>query len=200
MSKVNMLIVGVGGQGSLLTSRIVGNLALEEGYDVKLSEVHGMAQRGGSVVTHIRYGEKVNAPIVEVGDADIIVSFEKLEALRYVHYLKEDGVLIVNSQEIDPMSVIVGLDKYPDNIIDQLEEGVKNLIVMNALDEARGIGNIKVVNTILLGALSKYLEFDKEKWIEAIKKTVPEKTVDINLKAFNRGLEISLSDVEELIS
>ncbi|TCK97840.1 indolepyruvate ferredoxin oxidoreductase beta subunit [Natranaerovirga hydrolytica] len=191
METVNILVVGVGGQGTLLTSRIIGNLALNEGLDVKLSEVHGMAQRGGSVVTHIRYGNQVNAPIVEVGQADIILSFEKLEALRYVHYLKEEGVLIVNDQEIDPMSVIVGLDDYPEDIITKLKSKVKNLIVMDALQEAKRIGNIKVVNTLLLGALSFYLDFEIEKWKVAIEHTVPQKTIKTNIEAFEKGLTLS---------
>ncbi|MFP4698077.1 MAG: indolepyruvate oxidoreductase subunit beta [Eubacteriales bacterium] len=190
MKTINILVVGVGGQGSLLTSRIVGNLALDKGCDVKLSEVHGMAQRGGSVVTHIRYGDKVHAPIVEEGKADAIVAFEKLEALRYMHYLKEDGILIVNNQEIDPMSVIVGMEEYPSDTIEQLEKNVNNCYIINAIDEARKIGNIRVSNTILLGVLSKHLGFDKKDWEESIKKTVPEKTIDINLKAFDKGLEV----------
>lgn len=191
MESKNILVVGVGGQGTLLTSRILGNLALNSGYDVKLSEVHGMAQRGGSVVTHIRYGEKVYSPLVEVGKADIIVSFEKMEALRWAHYLKEDGVIIVNTQEIDPMPVIVGAANYPHNIEEELLERTKQVIVVEALNIARELNNIRVVNTILLGELSKYLEFTKEQWLEAIKKTVPSKMVDVNVKAFNSLLATS---------
>ena len=189
MKTVNILVVGVGGQGTLLTSRIFGNLTMNNGLDVKLSEVHGMAQRGGSVVTHIRYGDKVNAPIVEVGKADVILAFEKLEALRYVHYLKEDGVIISNNQEIEPMPVIIGMADYPEDIVETLESNNKFQLI-DALDMAREIGNIRVVNTILLGVLAKQLDFTKEQWEEAIKNTVPQKTIDINVKAFNVGYSL----------
>lgn len=187
----NILVVGVGGQGTLLTSRILGNLAMKAGYDVKLSEVHGMAQRGGSVVTHIRYGEKVYSPLVEVGQADIILSFEKLEAMRWMHYLKKDGTILVNAQEIDPMPVITGASEYPDNIVEDIQKEVKQVIAVDALGIAKEIGNIKVVNTILIGLLAKNMDIDKEKWIETIKETVPAKTIDINLEAFERGYAIN---------
>ncbi|MFZ7121082.1 MAG: indolepyruvate oxidoreductase subunit beta [Eubacteriaceae bacterium] len=187
MKTKNILIVGVGGQGTLLTSRILGNLAVELGYDVKLSEVHGMSQRGGSVETHVKYGEKVNSPLIEVSQADIILSFEKLEALRWKHYLSPQGVLLVNDQQIDPMPVITGAEKYPDNIIDTLKEQCSNVIAVDAVTIAKEIGNIRVVNTVLLGLLAKNMEIDKEKWIDAIKTTVPAKTIDINIEAFERG-------------
>jgi indolepyruvate ferredoxin oxidoreductase beta subunit len=190
METRDVLIVGVGGQGTLLTSRILGNLALSLGYEVKLSEVHGMSQRGGSVVTHVRYGEKVNSPIVEVGKADIILSFEKLEALRWKHFLKEDGILIVNTQEIDPMPVITGASEYPSDILEQLNNEVKNVITLEALNLAKKLGNIRVVNTILLGVLAKSMDINKEQMIKAIKSTVPEKTIDINIKAFEEGYYI----------
>ncbi|PKM51042.1 MAG: indolepyruvate oxidoreductase subunit beta [Firmicutes bacterium HGW-Firmicutes-7] len=183
----NILVVGVGGQGTLITSRILGNLAMSLGHDVKLSEVHGMAQRGGSVVTHIRYGEKVYSPLVEIGQADIIVSFEKLEALRWKHFLREDGIMLVNTQEIDPMPVIIGTSTYPEDIILKLEEECKNVISIDALSRAKELGNIKVANTVLLGLLAKNMSIPKENWIEIIKTTVPEKTIEINVAAFESG-------------
>ena len=188
METKNILIVGVGGQGTLLTSRILGNIALNKGYDVKLSEVHGMSQRGGSVVTHVRYGEKVYSPLVEVGKADIILSFEKLEALRWVHFLKKDGVMIVNTQEIDPMPVIIGSAEYPNNIKEQLNALCDNLTFIDSLSQARKLGNFRVANTILLGELYKHLEFSLEEWEEAIKGTVPAKTIELNTKAFNLNI------------
>lgn len=187
METKNILIVGVGGQGTLLTSRILGNLALSLGNEVKLSEVHGMSQRGGSVVTHVRYGEKVNSPLVEIGKADIILAFEKLEALRWKHFLKEDGLLIVNTQEIDPMPVITGASEYPSDVLKQLDNEVKNVIQIDALNIAREIGNIRVVNTILLGILAKNMDFNKDEWIKVIKSTVPAKTIDVNINAFEKG-------------
>lgn len=185
----NILVVGVGGQGTLITSRILGNLAMSLGYDVKLSEVHGMAQRGGSVVTHIRYGEKVNSPLVEIGQADIIVSFEKLEAIRWIHYLKKDGIILVNTQEIDPMPVITGAASYPEDIVETLKKECKNVIAIDALSKARELGNIKVLNTILIGLLAKNMDIPKEEWIKIISDTVPKKTIDINIKAFEIGFE-----------
>lgn len=191
MTTNNILVVGVGGQGTLITSRILGNLAMEMGYDVKLSEVHGMAQRGGSVVTHIRYGEKVYSPLVEIGQADIIVSFEKLEALRWLHYLKKDGVMLVNNQEIDPMPVIMGASEYPEDVIEQLENECKNVYAVDALSKAKALGNIKVANTVLLGLLARHMTIPKEKWIEIIKRTVPEKTIQINIEAFEDGYALA---------
>lgn len=190
METKNILVVGVGGQGTLLTSRILGNLAIQSGYDVKLSEVHGMSQRGGSVVTHIRYGEKVYSPLVEVGKADIILAFEKMEALRWRHYLKKDGILIVNAQEIDPMPVIIGAADYPEDVIEQLMDTENKVIVADALAEARKIGNFRVVNTVLLGLLAKNMDVDKAKWEDAIKQTVPGKTIDMNVEAFEAGYQL----------
>ncbi|MDF2819950.1 MAG: hypothetical protein K0R15_391 [Clostridiales bacterium] len=186
MESKNILIVGVGGQGTLLTSRIVGKVALDAGFDVKLSEVHGMAQRGGSVVTHVRYGEKVNAPLVEIGEADVILSFEKLETSRYAHYLKQGGTIIANVQEIDPMPVVIGAAKYPSGIVEGLQE-TKEVVAVNALEEAKKLGNIKVVNTFVLGVLAQYLHFEKNEWILAIEQTVPKKSIDLNIKAFETG-------------
>ena len=185
----NIMIVGVGGQGTLLTSRILGGITVAAGYDVKLSEVHGMAQRGGSVVTYVRYGEKVTEPIVEEGQADVLIAFEKLEALRYAHFLKKDGVIIVNDQKIDPMPVVTGVAKYPEGIIEHLSEKYK-VISVDAQKEALELGNSRVFNVIILGVAASKMDFEKEQWIEVIKKKVPPKTIDINVKAFERGYEI----------
>ena len=185
----NIMIVGVGGQGTLLTSRVLGGITIESGYDVKLSEVHGMAQRGGSVVTYVRYGEKVTEPIVEEGQADVLIAFEKLEALRYAHFLKKDGVIIVNDQKIDPMPVVTGVAKYPEGIIEHLSEKYK-VISVDAQKEALELGNSRVFNVIILGVAASKMDFEKEQWIEVIKKKVPPKTIDINVKAFERGYEI----------
>ena len=185
----NIMIVGVGGQGTLLTSRILGGITVENGYDVKLSEVHGMAQRGCSVVTYVRYGEKVTEPIVEEGQADVLIAFEKLEALRYAHFLKKDGVIIVNDQKIDPMPVVTGVAKYPEGIIEHLSEKYK-VISVDAQKEALELGNSRVFNVIILGVAASKMDFEKEQWIEVIKKKVPQKTIDINVKAFERGYEI----------
>ncbi|NLW41973.1 MAG: indolepyruvate oxidoreductase subunit beta [Tissierellia bacterium] len=186
METKNIMIVGVGGQGTLLTSRILGGVILDSGWDVKLSEVHGMAQRGGSVVTFVRYGEKVYEPIVEEGKADILISFERLEALRYKHFLKKDGIMIVNDQRIDPMSVIIKKEKYPEDIVENLRKDF-DLIVVDALEEARKIGNLKVFNVIVLGVLSKYMNIDDEVWIKQIKENVPEYSIEENLIAFQVG-------------
>ena len=184
----NIMIVGVGGQGTLLTSRILGGITMGAGYDVKLSEVHGMAQRGGSVVTFVRYGEEVAEPIVEEGQADVLIAFEMLEALRYVHFLKKDGVLIVNEHRIDPITVVTGAATYPENILETLEKDYKVLKV-NAMEEAIKLGNSRVFNIIVLGVAARHMDFSKETWLNVIEKTVPPKTVEINKKAFLLGLE-----------
>ena len=184
----NIMIVGVGGQGTLLTSRILGGITLAAGYDVKLSEVHGMAQRGGSVVTFVRYVETVAEPIVEEGQADVLIAFEMLEALRYAHFLKKDGVLIVNEQRIDPITVVTGAAQYPENIIENLEKEYKVLKV-DAQKAALEMGNSKVFNIIVLGVAARHMDFDKAAWLDVIEKTVPPKTVEINKKAFLLGYE-----------
>ena len=186
----NIMIVGVGGQGTLLTSRVLGGITIESGYDVKLSEVHGMAQRGGSVVTFVRYGEKVAEPIVEEGQADVLIAFERLEALRYAHFLKKDGVIIVNDQRIDPMPVVTGVAKYPDGIIEKLSKKYR-VVSVDAMDEAIKMGNSRVFNVIILGIAAMNMDFPKEQWIEVIKKTVPPKTIDINVAAFEKGYELA---------
>ncbi len=186
MDKLNIMVVGVGGQGTLLTSRIIGKTALSQGFDVKLSEVHGMAQRGGSVVTFVRFGEKVFEPVVEEGDVDVLIAFERLEALRYAHFLKKDGVLIVNDTRIDPMTVVIGTSSYPENIIEDLQNNHK----IHAIDGgaiALELGNSKVLNSVVLGLAAKYIGFEKEVWIDIIEKTVPPKTIEINKQAFIKG-------------
>ena len=184
----NIMIVGVGGQGTLLTSRILGGITVEAGYDVKLSEVHGMAQRGGSVVTFVRYGEKVAEPIVEEGQADLLIAFEMLEAKRYAHFLKKDGVLVVNEQRIDPITVVTGAATYPEGIVEELEKEY-SVLKINAMDEALKLGNSKVFNIIVLGMAAKHMDFSKEDWLKVIEKTVPPKTVEMNKKAFLLGFE-----------
>ena len=154
----NIMIVGVGGQGSLLASKLLGHLLLSEGYDVKVSEVHGMSQRGGSVVTYVRFGEKVYSPIIDKGEADFIVSFEKLEAARYVEYLKEDGRIVVNTQEIDPMPVITGAAQYPENLIEKMQAAGVQVDAMDCLKLAKEAGSSKAVNIVLMGRLSKYFD------------------------------------------
>ena len=191
MQTKNIMIVGVGGQGTLLTSRILGGLTLRAGFDVKLSEVHGMAQRGGSVVTFVRYGDKVNEPIVEEGQADVLIAFERLEALRYAHFLKKDGVLIVNDQRIDPMPVVIGAAEYPGGIIEGLEAKYK-VLKIDAMAEALKLGNARTFNVIVLGMAAKHMDFAKEDWIEVIKSTVPPKTVDINTRAFELGYGLAV--------
>lgn len=185
----NIMIVGVGGQGTLLTSRILGKLATRAGYDVKLSEVHGMAQRGGSVVTFVRYGDNVAEPIVEEGQADVLIAFERLEALRYIHFLKKDGSVIVNDWRIDPITVVTGVAQYPENIIRTLKEK-RNTIVVEATEEAKKLGAPLTFNVIILGAAAKYMGFDKEEWLDVIETTVPPKTIEINKKAFEIGYNL----------
>lgn len=182
----NIMIVGVGGQGTLLASRILGNTVINEGYDVKVSEVHGMSQRGGSVVTYVKYGEKVHSPIIDEGEADIILAFELLEAYRALPYLKKGGKMIVNAQSINPMPVITGAAKYPENIADKLSAKA-DVTVLDALTLAKKAGNIKAVNVVLIGVMASHSEIPYEKWIETIKTTVPEKFLEINLKAFDLG-------------
>ena len=183
---MNIMVVGVGGQGTLLTSRIIGKTALEAGYDVKLSEVHGMAQRGGSVVTFVRYGEKVSEPVVEEGEVDVLISFERLEALRYAHFLKKDGVIIVNDCRIDPMTVVIGAKQYPEDIIETLKKE-HTVYALDGLTIAKELGNSKVLNSVILGLSAKYIGFEKQAWLDVISSTVPPKTIDINIKAFTAG-------------
>lgn len=189
METKNIMIVGVGGQGTLLTSRILGGLTIQAGYDVKLSEVHGMAQRGGSVVTFVRYGRKVNEPIVEEGQADVLIAFEKLEALRYAHFLKKDGAIVVNDQRIDPMPVVIGAAKYPENILEELSKTYR-VYKVDAIDEAKKLGNSRVFNVIVLGIAAQHMDFSKEEWLSVIEKTVPTKTIELNKRAFEVGYNL----------
>lgn len=183
---MNIMIVGVGGQGTLLASRILGNTAIKEGYDVKVSEVHGMSQRGGSVVTYVKYGDKVYSPIIDRGEADLILAFEMLEAMRALPYLKKGGRIIANTQHMNPMPVITGAMSYPENIEEKLGAKV-DLRAVDALALAEKAGNIKAVNVVLIGLLAKSTDVDKQVWLDVIKETVPEKLLDVNLKAFNLG-------------
>lgn len=183
----NVMIVGVGGQGSLLASKLLGHLLLTEGYDVKVSEVHGMSQRGGSVVTYVRFGEKVYSPIIDKGEADFIVSFEQLEAARYLPCLKKGGRIVTNSQKIDPMPVITGAAEYPENLLGKLKEAGVQVDAMDCVSLAEEAGSVKAVNIVLLGRLSNYFDIPLEKWEKAIEACVPAKFVELNKKAFELG-------------
>lgn len=183
----NIMIVGVGGQGTLLASRILGSAAIDCGYDVKVSEVHGMSQRGGSVVTYVKYGEKVFSPAISEGEADIILAFEQLEAYRCLKFLKKGGTIILNTQKIDPMPVITGAAKYPGNILEKLNETGAKIIAANALAAALEAGNSKAVNVVLIGLLARKTNIKKEIWQKAIKNTVPEKFLSVNKQAFEIG-------------
>lgn len=183
----NIMIVGVGGQGSLLASRIIGNAVLLAGFDVKVSEVHGMSQRGGSVVTYMKYGEKVASPIICRGEADIILSFEQLEAARWLPYLKPDGVIIMSTQKINPMPVITGVAAYPDDLETKLAAQGVTVIAADALALAREAGNEKASNVALIGLMSAYMGFDIDIIIRAVEMSVPPKFIDVNMKAFELG-------------
>ena len=188
MDKMNILIVGVGGQGTLLASVLLGNMALNRGYDVKLSEVHGMAQRGGSVVTHVKIDrEHVNSPLIEPGDADMIIAFEELEAYRWLPYLKKGGVMYVNTQQIMPMPVVLGQAEYPQDIIARLKEKAGRVVAFDALAIAESCGSVKAVNVVLLGAASRDLPFDTDEWQQVIEKNVKTKFIDLNKMAFDQG-------------
>ena len=183
----NIMIVGVGGQGALLASKTLGQVLLDAGYDVKVSEVHGMSQRGGSVVTYVRYGKKVYSPIVDKGQADYIVSFEMLEAARYTDYLKPDGKIIVNTQTIDPMPVITGAVKYPENLEQKMKDAGFFVDAVDCLSLAQQAGTAKAVNIVLMGRLSKYMNFAEEEWLKAIEKLVKPQFLEMNKKAFALG-------------
>lgn len=185
----NILIVGVGGQGIILASEMLSMVALSQGYDVKQSEVHGMAQRGGSVSSNVRYGKAVYSPTIARGEADVLLSFEMLESLRWIDYLSPDGVAIVNTQRIDPMPVASGKAEYPGQIEERLRKVTNKLHLIDGQDLAETAGHIKSVNVALLGVLSTILDFDKNVWETTIKNRVPAKTIDINFKAFNLGRE-----------
>jgi indolepyruvate ferredoxin oxidoreductase beta subunit len=185
------MIVGVGGQGSLLASKVLGRLLLGEGFDVKVSEVHGMSQRGGSVVTYVRYGRSVASPVIDVGQADYIVSFELLETARWLQYLSPDGLIITNTQRIDPMPVIMGAAEYPSGLVEKLAAAGARIDAFDALAPAERAGSSKAVNIVLMGRLSRHLEFAETAWDRALCECVPERFIALNREAFRLGREIS---------
>lgn len=190
MATTNIMITGVGGQGSLLASRILGKTFMSLGYDVKVSEVHGMSQRGGSVVTYVKYGEKVASPVICKGEADFLISFEMLEAARWLPYLKKDGVVVTSTQEINPMPVIMGVKDYPQNIAEKIEaKGIK-LMKADALAVAEECGSSKASNVVLIGMFAKHSDIPKEVFLKAVEESVPAKFKELNIEAFNRGYEL----------
>lgn len=190
METKNIMIVGVGGQGTLLASKLLGRLLLTKGFDVKVSEVHGMSQRGGSVVTYVRWGDKVCSPIIDKGQADCILSFELLEAARYTEYLKPGGRIIVNSQQINPMPVIAGAAVYPEKLVEKLLALGLNVDALDALSLAEEAGNSKAVNLVLMGRLASHFDFTDEEWMDAIEHSVPPKFLELNKKAFELGRSV----------
>ncbi len=189
METKSVMIVGVGGQGSLLASRLLGNVLLAQGFDVKVSEVHGMSQRGGSVVTYVKYGDKVYSPTIEKGEADIIISFEQLESARWLSYLKKGGHLVTSTQQLDPMPVITGVAKYPENIIEKLKALDVDVIAVDALGLAEQAGTAKASNVVLMGVLSTKMGFEEDVWQKALEQCVPAKFLELNKKAFALGRE-----------
>ena len=187
METKNIMIVGVGGQGSLLASKLLGRLLVNEGYDVKVSEVHGMSQRGGSVVTYVRYGDKVYSPVVDEGEADFIISFELLEAARWLPFLKKDGRIITSTQQVDPMPVIIGAAVYPEDLVTKMQATGANVDAFDALSLAEEAGSSKAVNIALMGRVSKYFDFSADIWLRAIEECVPPKFLELNKKAFALG-------------
>ena len=183
------MLVGVGGQGTLLASRILGSVLLSQGYDVKVSEVHGMSQRGGSVVTYIKYGEKIYSPVIEKGEADVIVAFEQLEAARWLPYLKKGGKIITNTQKIAPMPVIMGVQEYPEELIEKIKAKGVDITAVDALSLAEEAGSSRAVNVVLMGLISKTAGFPVEVWEKALEECVPAKALEINKKAFASGRE-----------
>ena len=186
-----IMIVGVGGQGSLLASKLLGHLLMSQGYDVKVSEVHGMSQRGGSVVTYVRYGDKVFSPVIDKGQADYIVSFELLEAARWLPFLKKDGQIVTNTQQIDPMPVITGAAEYPEDLVKKLLATGAKVDALDCLSLAEEAGSAKAVNIVLLGRLSHYFDLPQEEWMKSLEANVPSKFLDMNKKAFELGKNYS---------
>ena len=180
----NIMIVGVGGQGTLLASKFIGQVLMQNGYDVKVSEVHGMSQRGGSVVTYVRYGQEVSSPLIDLGEADMIISFELLEAARYLPYLKKGGTLITADQEIDPMPVITGVAAYPEALEEKLKAQEINFLPMDALALAKEAGNVRAVNVVLMGVVASQMDFPAQDWLDAIDVVVPARFRDVNKVAF----------------
>ncbi|MBQ6386621.1 MAG: indolepyruvate oxidoreductase subunit beta [Lachnospiraceae bacterium] len=187
MDTKNIMIVGVGGQGSVLASKLLGYLLVSEGYDVKVSEVHGMSQRGGSVVTYVRYGESVASPVIDTGEADCIVSFEILEAARWLPYLKKDGRIVTSTQQIDPMPVVTGAAEYPEDLVGKLQATGAKIDALDCVALAEKAGNLKAVNLVLMGRLSHYFDIPEESWRRAIEACVPAKFLEVNLRAFELG-------------
>lgn len=187
METKGIVICGVGGQGSLLASKLLGRVLVNEGYDIKVSEVHGMSQRGGSVITYVRYGDKVYSPVVQSGEADFVISFERIEAARYAHLLKKGGVIITNTQRIDPMPVIIGSAEYPEDILGELTAKGAQVEAMDALSLAEQAGSAKAVNIVLMGQLAKHFHIEYDKWITAIEQTVKPQFIEMNKKAFELG-------------
>jgi len=187
METRNIMIVGVGGQGSLLASKLMGKALLIEGYDAKVSEVHGMSQRGGAVVTYVRYGDKVYSPIVDVGQAELIVSFELLEAARWINHLAPGGQVVTNTQRIDPIPVIMGAAEYPENLVEKMESTGAKVDAFDALALAEEAGSSKTVNIVMMGRLSKYFPFPQETWQKALEESVPAKFLEMNRTAFKLG-------------
>ena len=187
METKSIMIVGVGGQGTLLSSRLLGSVLTNEGYDVKVSEVHGMSQRGGSVVTYVKYGDEVNSPIIEKGEADYILSFEQLEAARWLPFLKIGGKMIVNTQKMDPMPVVMGKAQYPDGVLDALRQAGADVTAVDALSLAVQAGSAKAANVVLMGVLAAKTDIAYDVWMQAVEQTVPPKFLDLNRKAFELG-------------
>ena len=190
MKTQNIMIVGVGGQGSLLASKLLGRMLLEKGFDIKVSEVHGMSQRGGSVVTYVRFGDKVYSPVIDKGEADFIVSFELLEAARWTQYLKPGGKIVVNTQQINPMPVITGAAEYPQDLTAQMQCAGLDVDAFDALALAEQAGSAKAVNIVLMGHLSRYFDFTEDAWMTALEKSVPAKFLELNKAAFHLGRSI----------
>ena len=191
-NSINILFSGVGGQGVLVASDIIVEVAMNAGFDTKKSEVHGMAQRGGSVVSQVRYGKKIYSPLIKKGEADIILAFEKLESVRYIDFIKPDGIIIYNNQQITPLTVFSTKVEYPQNIEQLCKINTPNVLPLNALDIAENLNNLRVLNSILLGALSNFLEFDSQIWLNAIINRVPPKTRDLNKQAFEEGRKLTI--------
>lgn len=189
MKTKSIMIVGVGGQGTLLASRLLGAALISVGYDVKVSEVHGMSQRGGSVVTYVKYGSKVDSPIVQKGQADLILAFEQLEAARWLPFLKTDGTIIANTQKMDPMPVVTGVATYPEGVLDAIRKTGVKLQAVDALSLAVEAGSSKAVNVVLIGVMAAHMDIDRAVWEQAIRDTVPEKFLEMNLKAFDLGYQ-----------
>ncbi len=189
MNTKTIIIAGVGGQGILTASDVLSDVLIEAGYDVKKSEVHGMSQRGGDVISTVRYGKKVYSPIVGENEADEILAFEKLEALRSIKFLKNGGRVIVNDFRWDPLPVATGAMVYPENIIEKIKKKTDNIVVVDAVRIAEELGNIRVANIYLLGVLNQSLNISKDIWVKVIKERVPQKAIDVNIKAFERGFE-----------